>query len=88
MKQSGAPDTPLSDMELIVEAVYGEAGILWGQRNDRYPIDLRPGFELIGELTTQTSVAYARLEKQQEDHALIRLFDVVVPLPNDDATFV
>ena len=88
MKLAGAPDAPLGDMELILEAACGEAGILWGQRNDRYPLDLRPGFELIGDLTTQTSVAYARLEKQQDDHALIRLFDVVAPLPNDDATFV
>lgn len=88
MKVAGARDAPLGDSKLIVEAACGDAGILWGQRNDRHPLDLRPRFELVATLTTEKSVAYARLEKQSEDHALIGLFDIAEPPPNDDAAYV
>jgi hypothetical protein len=88
VKVAGAPDAPLGDCEFILEAVCGDAGILWGQRNDRHPLDLRPRFRPIPTLTTETSVAYARLENQAEDHALMLLFDVAEPQPNDDAVHV
>lgn len=88
MKTAGSPEAPLTDFALMVEAACGEAGILWGERNDRHPIDLRPHAELRGDLATQTSVAYVRPEKLAEDRALFALFDVVVPPPDDDAAHV
>lgn len=88
MKVAGAPDAPLSDAQLIVEAACGDAGILWGERNDQHPIDLRPHAELRGYLGTQTSVTYVRPEKPAEDRELFELFAAVIPLPNDDAPYV
>lgn len=88
MKVAGTPEAPLSRAQIMVEAVYGDAGILWGERNDQDPIDLMPHAELVPNLTTQRSVAYVRPEKPAEDRALFELFDAVIPPPNDDAAHV